>query len=93
MTIVLAQHRRRADSAQTVEAVLDDLERSVGHDASFVVLPENVFVGADGSSPSPEAATRCLERLAALARSRGTYVLSGSWLAAPSHLGLVFGTG
>lgn len=80
MTVVLAQHRRRADSAQTAEAVLGDLERHVTDEASFVVLPENAFAGADGSSPSEHEAAGHLDRLAALARSRRTYVLTGSWL-------------
>jgi predicted amidohydrolase len=80
VTIVLAQHRRRADAAQTVEAVLGDLERHVTSDASFVVLPENAFVGADGSSPTIDAAAQCLERLSALANRHRTFVLTGSWL-------------
>ncbi len=79
MTVVVAQHRRRADSATTTAAVLDDLERRVDPSASFVVLPEGAFDGEDGGSPSPSQQERCLERLASLARSRRTHVLTGSW--------------
>lgn len=80
MTVVVAQHRRRADSGATIEAVLDDLEEQVNSDAAFVLLPENAFTGEDGSSPSRAQAGRCLERLAALARDRQAYILTGSWL-------------
>ncbi len=79
MSIFVAQHRRRADSAGTVEAALGDLERHVTPAASFVVLPENAFTGADGSTPTPRAAAQCLERLAILAVSCQTHVLTGSW--------------
>jgi predicted amidohydrolase len=80
MTVVVAQHRRRANSGATIEAVLLDLEREVTDGASFVLLPENAFTGEDGSSPSRSQTEQCQERLAALARNRRTYILTGSWL-------------
>lgn len=80
MTIFVAQHARRATPEATAAAVLDDLESRVSDDASFVVLPENVFTTGDDISALPQQLReRCLERLTALARTRGTYVLTGSW--------------
>ena len=79
MTIVIAQHARRKDAESTAQAVLADLDDQITTEASFVVLPENVFLGQDGSAPSPALAEHCLERLGALARSRGAYVLTGTW--------------
>ncbi len=80
MTIVIAQHARREDADSTVKAVLADLNHKVTTEASVVLLPENAFLGWDGSSPSPALADHCLERLGALAASRSAYVLTGSWL-------------
>ncbi|MFG2792209.1 carbon-nitrogen hydrolase family protein [Streptomyces sp. NPDC048419] len=80
MTIFVAQHARRATPEATAAAVLDDLDSRVSDDATFVVLPENAFTTGDDASPLPEhLRERCLERLTALARTRGTYVLTGSW--------------
>jgi len=80
VTIFVAQHARRATPEATAAAVLDDLERRVSDDASFVVLPENVFTTGDDVSPLPgHLRERCLDRLTALARTRGAYVLTGSW--------------
>ncbi|TFE58516.1 carbon-nitrogen hydrolase family protein [Streptomyces sp. ICN441] len=80
MTIFLAQHARRADAEATATAVLDDLDSRVTGEASFVVLPENVFTTGDGDPALPRRLRdRCLDRLTALARNRGTYVLTGSW--------------
>ncbi len=79
MTIVLAQHRRRPNAVLTAQAVLTDLERNVTGNASFVLLPENVFVGADGRSPDVQTQVQALERLKALARARHTWILTGSW--------------
>ncbi|KUN04781.1 hypothetical protein AQI95_17985 [Streptomyces yokosukanensis] len=80
MTIFVAQHARRADTEATAQAVLGDLERRVTSEASFVVLPENVFACGDGTEVLPtRQSERYLERLAALAHSRGAYVLTGSW--------------
>ncbi|WP_411576390.1 carbon-nitrogen hydrolase family protein [Streptomyces mutabilis] len=80
MTIFVAQHARRATPEATATAVLDDLDGRVTDEASFVVLPENAFTtGGDVQAlPSP-LRERCLERLTALARTRGAYVLTGSW--------------
>ncbi|QDQ15155.1 carbon-nitrogen hydrolase family protein [Streptomyces spectabilis] len=78
MSIFVAQHARRPSVEATAEVVLDDLDSWVTPEAKFVVLPENVF-GDDGSALPPTLRERCLERLAGLARRRGTYVLTGSW--------------
>ncbi|MFD9686361.1 carbon-nitrogen hydrolase family protein [Kitasatospora sp. NPDC059088] len=80
MTIIVAQHARRADEAATVEAVLADLERRVTPEASFVVLPENAFAVGDGVRALPSRLRdQALERLAELARTRRAHVLTGSW--------------
>ncbi|MFD7449594.1 carbon-nitrogen hydrolase family protein [Kitasatospora sp. NPDC059827] len=80
MTIIVAQHARRADEAATVEAVLADLERRVTPEASFVVLPENAFAVGDGvRALPPRLRDQALERLAELARTRRAHVLTGSW--------------
>ena len=80
MTIFVAQHARRAEPEATVAAVLDDLDRRVGDDASFVVLPENAFAVGDPVAALPSRLReQCLDRLTALARDRGAYVLTGSW--------------
>lgn len=79
MTIFVAQHARRATPEATADAVLGDLENRVTGEASFVVLPENVFTtGGDAPLPAP-LRERCLDRLTTLARTRAAYVLTGSW--------------
>ncbi|WP_433303911.1 carbon-nitrogen hydrolase family protein [Actinoplanes sp. CA-030573] len=82
MTIFVAQHARRDSAEATVAAVLDDLDGWVTDDASFVVLPENVFAATDvDRAPfAPALREQCRDRLAALARRHGTYVLTGSWV-------------
>jgi predicted amidohydrolase len=78
--IFVAQHARRANPEATAAAVLDDLDSRVSDDASFVVLPENAFTTGDQVRALPQQLReRCLERLTALARTRGAYVLTGSW--------------
>ncbi|MFF7871161.1 carbon-nitrogen hydrolase family protein [Streptomyces qaidamensis] len=80
MTIFVAQHARRATPEATADAVLDDLDSRVTGEASFVVLPENAFTTGDTGPALPRPLReRCLDRLRALARTRGTYVLTGSW--------------
>ncbi|MGW3991013.1 carbon-nitrogen hydrolase family protein [Streptomyces sp. NPDC004830] len=80
MTIFVAQHARRATPEATASAVLDDLDGRVTDRATFVVLPENVFTtGDDVRALPPALRERCLDRLSALARTRGAYVLTGSW--------------
>ncbi|MFE8949511.1 carbon-nitrogen hydrolase family protein [Streptomyces sp. NPDC007856] len=80
MTIFVAQHARRANPEATAAAVLDDLDSRVTDEASFVVLPENAFTtGDDVSALSPRLREQCLDRLTALARTHGAYVLTGSW--------------
>ncbi|MFI8895665.1 carbon-nitrogen hydrolase family protein [Streptomyces paradoxus] len=80
MTIFVAQHARRATPEATAAAVLDDLDSRVTDEAAFVVLPENAFTTGDAGPALPRPLReRCLERLTTLARTRGTYVLTGSW--------------
>ncbi|MDK1344634.1 carbon-nitrogen hydrolase family protein [Streptomyces sp. 378] len=80
MTIFVAQHARRATPEATADAVLDDLDSRVTDGASFVVLPENAFTTGDAPQVLPRPLReRCLGRLSTLARTRGTYVLTGSW--------------
>ncbi|WP_369198234.1 carbon-nitrogen hydrolase family protein [Streptomyces djakartensis] len=80
MTVFVAQHARRATPEATASAVLDDLDGRVTDQASFVVLPENAFATGDDIRALPlPLRERCLDRLSALARTRGTYVLTGSW--------------
>ncbi|CAL9393873.1 hypothetical protein SUDANB6_01317 [Streptomyces sp. enrichment culture] len=80
MTVFVAQHARRENPEATAAAVLDDLDSRVTGEASFVVLPENAFATGHDIAPLPrDLAERCLDRLTTLARTRGTYVLTGSW--------------
>jgi predicted amidohydrolase len=80
VTIFVAQHARRATPEATASAVLDDLDNRVTDEASFVVLPENAFTtGGDVQELPARQREHCLDRLTALARTRGTYVLTGSW--------------
>lgn len=80
MSIFIAQHARRADSAATAEAILSDLDAQVTSDAEFVVLPEHAFTADDGELALPAPLRdQCLDHLASLARSRHAYVLTGSW--------------
>ncbi|MFG3661576.1 carbon-nitrogen hydrolase family protein [Streptomyces sp. NPDC047706] len=80
MTIFVAQHARRATPEATASAVLDDLDGRVTDAASFVVLPENAFTtGGDVEALPLPLREQCLDRLTALARTRGAYVLTGSW--------------
>jgi predicted amidohydrolase len=79
VTIFVAQHARRADAETTVAAVLDDLDRRVTDEASFVVLPENAFTTGEVAALPAPLREQCLDRLTALARTRGAYVLTGSW--------------
>lgn len=78
-TVYVAQHRAWPDAKATAEAILTDLERSVTDDASFVVLPENAFSGSEDPEVPDALRDHVVDRLAALAQQRGTYVLTGSW--------------
>ena len=90
MTIFVAQHSRRATPEATASAVLDDLDIRVTDEASFVVLPENAFTtGGDVQALPRQLRERCLDRLTTLARTRGTYVLTGSWAETRPGGGLV----
>ncbi len=79
MRVLVAQSWPRADSIATAEAVLAKVDEVVTDDVAALVLPEHVFTGVDGSTPTATDGQRWLERLIKLARRHRTYVLTGSW--------------